>query len=123
RPDKPIPSWLRRLYRRAPALQKLVRLGLYALREASVMLFRHPAAMRQVQRLAERHLRRTIADPALRARLLPSYRMGCKRILLSDDYYPALAQPNVDVLTGGIAEVRAHSIVGGDGIERPVDAI
>jgi cyclohexanone monooxygenase len=49
--------------------------------------------------------------------------MGCKRILISDDYYPALAQPNVDVITDGIREVTASSIVTKDGVERPVDTI
>ena len=53
----------------------------------------------------------------------PDYAMGCKRVLISNDYYPALTQPNVEVVTDGIAEVRAHSIVAADGIEREVDAI
>jgi cation diffusion facilitator CzcD-associated flavoprotein CzcO len=49
--------------------------------------------------------------------------MGCKRVLLSNDYYPALARPNVEVVTEGIAEVREHSVISTDGVERPVDAI
>ncbi|MDT5261869.1 MAG: hypothetical protein QOC61_873, partial [Acidobacteriota bacterium] len=61
--------------------------------------------------------------PALRARLTPSYRIGCKRILVSNDYLPALTRPNVELVSEGVAEVRAHSIVGGDGVERAVDAI
>jgi cation diffusion facilitator CzcD-associated flavoprotein CzcO len=123
RRDRPIPDWRRRLYRRLPLLQRALRLFIYGYREASVLLFRHPAAMRRGQRLARRHLAKAIADPALRAKLTPSYTMGCKRILLSDDYYPALTRPNVEVVTEGIAEVRAHSVVTADGIEREVDAI
>ena len=59
----------------------------------------------------------------MRAKLTPHYAMGCKRILLSNDYYPALAQPNVEVVTDSIASVRARSIVTIDGVEREFDAI
>jgi cation diffusion facilitator CzcD-associated flavoprotein CzcO len=79
--------------------------------------------MRHVERAALRHLRRSVADPELRAKLTPDYTMGCKRVLLSDDYYPALTRRNVDVVTGRIAEVRERSVVTADGVERPVDTI
>jgi len=121
--DRPIPEWRRRLFRRAPLLQRTLRLIIYMYREASVPLFRHPAVMRRGQRIALRHLRKAVADPMLRAKLTPGYTMGCKRILLSDDYYPALAQPNVEVVTDRIAEVRERSILTADGVERPLDAI
>ena len=121
--DARIRPWQRRLFRRVPLLQRLLRLGIYLRREAGMLLFRHPSAMRQMQRLAHLHLRFAVRDPALRARLTPAYTMGCKRILISNDYYPALTRPNVEVVTSGIAEVRARSIVGEDGVERPVDAI
>jgi len=68
---------------------------------------RHPAGG---QRVAKRHLAKAVADPALRAKLTPGYTMGCKRILLSDDYYPAVAQPNVELVTDAIAEVRLASL-------------
>ncbi len=123
RPDAPIPAWQRRLFRCVPALQRAARAAIYLTREASVPLFRHPWLMRRAQAMARRHLRNAISDPALRARLTPSYTMGCKRVLLSNDYYPALARPNVEVLTCGISEVRARSVVGGDGVEREVDAV
>ncbi len=73
--------------------------------------------------LAKRHLERQVADPELRAKLTPNYIMGCKRVLLSDDFYPAVGQPNVEVVTDRICEVREHSIVTGDGREHEVDAI
>jgi cation diffusion facilitator CzcD-associated flavoprotein CzcO len=123
RPDAPIPESRRRLYGRVPALQRAVRFAIYMYREVSIVLFRRPAWMRRVQRLAVRHLDKAVADPVLRASLSPHYTMGCKRVLLSNDYYPALTQPNVELVAGGIAEVRARSIVGNDGIERAVDAI
>src|SRR6185436_11326873 len=103
-----------RLYRRFPAVQRAARGAIYLAREAFVLGFRRPGVMRLAEAVARRHLRTSIADPALRARLTPEWRIGCKRILLSNDYLPALAQPNVEVVTEGIREVRAHSVVSAD---------
>jgi cation diffusion facilitator CzcD-associated flavoprotein CzcO len=64
-----------------------------------------------------------VADPVLRARLTPRYAIGCKRILISNSYYPALQQPNVELVTDDIREVRGRSIVTSDGREREVDVI
>ena len=123
RPDGRIPAWRQRLYRGLPILHRATRLGIYLFREAFVVTFGHPALMRPAQRLALWNMARSIADPALRAKLTPSYAMGCKRILLSSEYYPALAQPNVEVVTTGIGEIRPHAIVDGEGAERTVDTI
>ena len=59
--------------------------------------------------------------PSCGAKLTPNYRMGCKRVLISDDYYPALRRPNVEVVTAPIAEVRERSVVTADGAEHPAD--
>jgi cation diffusion facilitator CzcD-associated flavoprotein CzcO len=123
RPDASIAEWRRGMYRHFPILQQAARLIIYVYREAWVVLFRHPRVMQRAQQMALRHLQRSVADPGLRARLMPSYTMGCKRVLLSSDFYPAITQPNVDVITDGIAEVRARSIVSSDGVGRPIDAI
>lgn len=123
RPDAAIPEWRRKLYARVPLVQRFARFVIYSYREAWVVLFRNPGAMRHAQRLAIRHLEKAIADPALRAKLTPSYTMGCKRILLSNDYYPALAHTTVEVITDGIAEVRTRSIVDSNGVERAADVI
>ncbi len=120
--DPPFSAWTRRALA-VPLVHRVVRGVIYAARELMVLAFRRPLLMRRVQRVALRHMRRAIPDPELRAKLTPSYTMGCKRVLLSDDYYPALARPNVEVVTAGIAEVREHSIVDAEGVERPVDAI
>jgi cation diffusion facilitator CzcD-associated flavoprotein CzcO len=85
--------------------------------------FRHPWAMKYFERLALRHLAKAVADPVLRAKLTPLYTIGCKRILISNDYLPALTRANVELVTEGIAEVREHSIVTRDALERQVDAI
>ena len=110
-------------YHRFPWLQRLGRAWIYGTREAYYLSFKHPRLMALSERLASAHLASQVRDPDLRARLTPDYRMGCKRILISNDYYPALQQPNVAVVSGGIREVRERSIVAVDGTEREVDTI
>ena len=78
---------------------------------------------KKVEAISLRHLARRIKDPKLRAALTPNYQLGCKRVLVSDDYYPALNRSNVELVTEGISEVREHSIVTSDGVERPVDVL
>lgn len=76
-----------------------------------------------ITRLARRHLEAQVGDPKLRAALTPQYEIGCKRMLASNDFYPAVCRPNVELVTGAIAGVREHSIVTADGKERPVDVL
>ncbi|QIT56927.1 NAD(P)/FAD-dependent oxidoreductase [Aquisalimonas sp. 2447] len=124
KPDRPIAAWKQRLYRRWPAVQKLVRGAIYGVLEGRVLPFAiNPRLMALPQRQALRHLRRQVPDPELRRRLTPDYTFGCKRVLISDDYYPAVTRPNVDLITAGISEIREHSVVDGDGNEREVDAL
>jgi cation diffusion facilitator CzcD-associated flavoprotein CzcO len=111
------------LYRTLPAAQLLMRAGIYWARESFVVGFRNPRIMRRAERLALRHLHRQVRDPELRRKLRPSYRMGCKRVLISNDYLPALGRANVEVVTDPIREVRPRSIVTADGTEREVDTI
>jgi len=118
-----IPTRVQRLFRAFPAAHKAVRSAIYAAREAMHLGFREGRLMTLMERFALRYLERTVHDPVLRARLTPNYRIGCKRILLSDEYLPALVQPNVSLITDGIREVRARSIVTTDGVEHEVDAI
>ena len=122
--DRPTTRAERRLYRRLPAAQRLVRGGIYAARELLVLGFvKRPSLMRLLERMAQRHMREQISDPELRRRVTPDYTIGCKRILPSNGWYTTLAEPNVELVTSGIEEVRADSIVGADGVERKVDAI
>ena len=113
----------RTFYRRFPAAQRAVRGAIYLFRELFLLNFRHRWLNRQAERVARRHLERSVPDARLRARLTPGYRIGCKRVLISNDYLPALTRPNVEVVTEGIAEVREHSILDRAGVERPADAI
>lgn len=124
KPDREIGQIERVLYRRFPALQNAYRTAIYWALESRVLGFAvNPKLMTLVQGIARSHIKKQIADPTLRAKVTPDYTIGCKRILISNDYYPALAQDNVEVITDSIAEVRANSIVDANGVERKVDAI
>jgi cation diffusion facilitator CzcD-associated flavoprotein CzcO len=124
RRDRPISPARQRLYRKVPAAQKLARLTWYLSREVTVGAFvRRPSLLRAMQRLAVRHMARSISDPGLRARLTPDYVMGCKRILLSDDFYPALTRPNVTVVASGLAKVDGTVLTAQDGTACEADAI
>ncbi len=115
---------LRRLFQRFPPAMKLLRGLLYWSAELLVLgLAKEPRLMRLLERVAEKNLARQVPDPALRAKLKPSYRLGCKRILFTDQYLPALTRSNVEVVSSPIHEVRPHSILTADGTERAVDTI
>jgi cation diffusion facilitator CzcD-associated flavoprotein CzcO len=112
------------LFRHVPAAQRTARAGIYWGREIYALGFvKNPNIMAKAQALAARHLRRQVTDPDLRTRLTPSYRMGCKRILISNDYYPALTKPNVSLVTDGIKEIREKSVLTSDGTVYDVDTI
>jgi cation diffusion facilitator CzcD-associated flavoprotein CzcO len=78
---------------------------------------------KKAEEIANRHRERQVEDPRIRAALTPNYQLGCKRVLVSDDYYPTLNRSNVELVTERIAEIREHSIVTGDGVERPIDVL
>ncbi|GLY36153.1 4-hydroxyacetophenone monooxygenase [Amycolatopsis sp. NBRC 101858] len=124
KPDHAMPSWAQTLFKRVPGTQRLYRNALYWLLEARAIGFNgHPAIMKAGELIAKRNIAKGIKDPALRKKVTPDYTMGCKRVLISNDYYPALSRPNVEVTTAGIKEVKAHSIVDSAGVEHEVDAI
>jgi cation diffusion facilitator CzcD-associated flavoprotein CzcO len=122
--DRPITPIERALYRRFPAFQRAVRSGIYWSREFLVLgLVFNKAFLTIPQRLAERHLARQVKDPELRAKVTPDYTIGCKRILPSNRWYPALSKQNVELIPSGLAEVRGSTVVAADGTEREVDTI
>ncbi len=122
--DRPITGFERRAYRRFPALQRIARAFVYWSRELLVPGFvRHPRFLKLPERIARRHLAKQVADPVLRAKLTPSYSLGCKRILPSNEWYPAITQPNVEVVTEGIAEVVPNGIVDREGVLHEADTI
>ncbi|MFD5075822.1 flavin-containing monooxygenase [Streptomyces sp. NPDC058371] len=124
RVDRAISPAERWLHRQLPFTTQARRGLLWGIRELQVQAFtKRPDQLGLVERLAKRNIARAIKDPALRAKLTPDYRIGCKRILLSNTYYPALARPNVDVVASGLARIDGSTLVGADGSEAEVDAI
>jgi len=124
RPDRAITRAEKWLQERVPGAQWLYRAVVYAQYESRALLYVHaPELFGIVQKLALRHMHGQVADPELRRKLTPDYTMGCKRVLLMNTYYPALAKSNVELITDPIAQVREHSIVTASGQERDVDAI
>jgi cation diffusion facilitator CzcD-associated flavoprotein CzcO len=124
RRDRRISAAERWLYRHVPVTQRAARLGIYLFRESAVPGFVwRPALLLALQRVARQHLERSVPDPELRARLTPSYVTGCKRILLSNDFYPALTRPNTEVVASGLAKIDGKLLTAQDGSTHEADAI
>jgi cation diffusion facilitator CzcD-associated flavoprotein CzcO len=122
RMDFRVGGWLRGMRRFVPGLAWLERKAVYWLLELRAYGFvKNPNVLKVAERAARAHMRRYIKDPELARKLTPSYRMGCKRVLLSDDFYSTLCRDNVDVVTEPIARFEPHAIVTSDGVERPSD--
>ncbi|MUL42218.1 NAD(P)/FAD-dependent oxidoreductase [Streptomonospora sp. PA3] len=124
RHDRDITALERRLFNAVPAAQRLARTCIYWGRENYVIGFaKNPRLLKLVEKLALANLRHGVKDPELRRKLVPDYTIGCKRILLSNDYYPALDAPNTDVVTDPIAEIRADAVITRDGTRHEVDTL
>ena len=124
RRDRRITGAEKWLYRQVPLTERTMRLGLHASREMLAVGFvKRPELLRGAQRIALRHLARSVPDPDLRARLTPGYVLGCKRVLLSNDYYPALTQPNTELVAAGLAKVDGSTLTAQDGTARDADVI
>jgi cation diffusion facilitator CzcD-associated flavoprotein CzcO len=125
RKDRPVSTARKFIYRKFPASQRLSRLRIYLTFELLLAVFMGEAEGRKqtVRKRARAHLSQQVADASLRQTLQPDYEIGCKRILLSDDYYPSLTQPNVEVVNSPVASFTAHEVVAEDGVARPVDVV
>jgi cation diffusion facilitator CzcD-associated flavoprotein CzcO len=108
---------------RLPGATQLTREFLYRRLEEFGSAFRRPERMKYFQALAQAHLWRSVADPVLRQKLTPDYTLGCKRVLLSNDYYPALTRANVEVLATGVARIEGARVIGHNGEAREVDTL
>ncbi|MGW4794545.1 flavin-containing monooxygenase [Nonomuraea sp. NPDC004297] len=123
KPDFAFSPAARRLLR-LPGAARALRAGIYWALESRALGFAvDPRLMKGHERLALRHLRAQVPDPELRRALTPDYLIGCKRILVSSDYYPALTRENVSLVTDGITEIRPHSLIDAAGHEHEADAI
>ncbi len=122
--DAPYTEEQKRAFARSPLRRKLHRLAIFLRFELGFAnffkkSFLRPRAEKQLGIFMKHHIK----DKALRAKLAPDYPAGCKRILLSYDYYPALTRPNVEVVTEPIARIEAGGIVTSDGAARAFDTI
>jgi cation diffusion facilitator CzcD-associated flavoprotein CzcO len=124
RPDFEIPPPVRAAFGAAPPVMRAFRDGIYWLLEARAAGFAvHPRLMAPLRWMAQRHIKRQVGDPALRAKVTPDYTIGCKRILLSSDYYPALTRPNVDLVTEPVVRITEHGLACADGSAYDADVI
>lgn len=123
RDDRAYTKLERTLFGKAPAVRKLHRAQLYWANESRVWPLFHPKLAWPIQQLARLHIWRNVNDPALARRLTPDYTMGCKRILISNAYYPTFNRANVELVTSRIREVNPHGIVTDDGVQHPADCI
>lgn len=122
--DRPIKESEKRRLQALPAAAFLYRAYLYWLHEVRALGFVvNPKLMKHAEEVARKYLKRSVVSPELREKLTPQYAMGCKRILLSNDYYAALQRRNVELVTDGIVRITKHSVVTRGGEEHPVDAI
>lgn len=124
RRDYEVPPSLKWAFAHVPGLLRLVRAWHYWTAEAIALgLVYKPKLMGIGQKASAAYKEREIADPDLRLKLNPFYTLGCKRMLLSDDFYATMTRPNVELVTGDIREVRPGGMVAADGVERTSDVI
>ncbi|RBM15616.1 4-hydroxyacetophenone monooxygenase [Prauserella sp. PE36] len=124
KPDHAMPDWAKQLFAKVPGAQRAYRNLLYWMLEVRAVGFNgNPRVMKLAQKLAKHNIDKHVDDPELRAKLTPDYVMGCKRVLISNDYYPALNRDNVHVVTDGVAEVTERGVIDKAGVEHEVDAI
>jgi cation diffusion facilitator CzcD-associated flavoprotein CzcO len=116
-------KWKKR-FRHYPLVMRVFRQLIFWRQEFRVLGFLGNRFVRgKATEIAKHNLEKNISDPKLRAALTPNYELGCKRVLVSDDFYPTLTRPNLELVIDGIEEVREHSILTTDGVERPVDVL
>jgi cation diffusion facilitator CzcD-associated flavoprotein CzcO len=112
------------VFKKVPLVQKAYRAAIYSSLEARVPGFTlEPRILNLGKAAALLNIRRGIKDPELRKAVTPDYAIGCKRILISNAYYPALDADNVDLVTTGISKITGDAVVTTDGVERPVDVL
>ncbi|NDZ80120.1 NAD(P)/FAD-dependent oxidoreductase [Streptomyces sp. SID10853] len=121
--DKPTSPLQTKLLRGLPGYQNFRRNFNMWGREILAFVMKRPKVAGKMQKMADDHLKKSVADETLRARLTPDYVMACKRLLFSNAWYPAIQQPNVDLVTDAIARVEPHAVVTADGTEREIDTI
>ncbi|MFI6522952.1 flavin-containing monooxygenase [Spirillospora sp. NPDC050679] len=122
--DRPYREWEKAVLASVPGAHGLSRAKIYALYESRALGFvKYPKLMKVMARQFRKNMHGQVPDPELRAKLEPDYPMGCKRILISNDYYPALTRSNVELVTERIERIAPGGVVTGDGVEHPADVL
>ena len=123
RGDEPFTAEQKRHFAEHPMDARRHRHGIYRFYEGNTMIKVDDRRIEVFEKYARAHLESSVSDPELRAQLRPDYSIGCKRVLLSGDFYPAVQRDNVELVTDAIDHVTASGIVTSDGTEHPVDVI
>jgi cation diffusion facilitator CzcD-associated flavoprotein CzcO len=122
--DIATPAAAQGLFAKVPAVQQLARQALFWGHEASATALVWDSPLTSlVARLGKAHLRRQVKDPWLRRQLTPDFTPGCKRMLISSDYYPALQKENCKLIDWPIATMSPVGIRTSDGVEHHLDAV
>jgi cation diffusion facilitator CzcD-associated flavoprotein CzcO/acetyl esterase/lipase len=122
--DRPYMPWERRLFRVFPPARLVRRFWQWLVFEFFVSAFNQFKSVGRLGvRMHERHLDDQVSDPELREVLSPDHVLGCKRVLISPDYYETLERGNVELVIGGVRELTTHGVIAEDGTERPADVI
>ncbi len=122
--DGPYSERAKRLFERFPLLQRLDRAAVFAFMElGAAAMTRHRWLLPPFRAVGRRQISKAIADPELRRKVTPSDEFGCKRVMLTDEWYPTLTRPNVELVTEPIAEVTPGGVRDASGVERPADAL
>ena len=122
--DFPYSERTQRMFERFPVLQRLDRQSVFLFQElAAAGMTKHRWLLKLFKRISQRRIDKAIADPELRRKVTPTDEIGCKRIMLTDEWYPTLTKPNVELIADRIAEVTPGGIRTQSGVERPADAI
>ena len=122
--DYAYPAWAQALFRRLPRLRRLDRASVFLFNEiGAAAMTRYRWLLPAFRLVGRRQIERAIADPELRRKVMPSDEVGCKRIMLTDDWYPALAQPNVDLVSDRIEAVTPGGVRDATGRERAADVL
>ncbi len=124
RMDGDISEKVKDRFRRFPLLQRLFRTLIYSRMEMGAIAFTmRPDLMKRFEGMARKYLERAVPDPVLRARLTPDYVIGCKRVLVSDDFYASVQRENVSLITEPIREIRPEGVVTADGTLHEADVL
>lgn len=122
--DKPAPQWRKSLFEKVPGAQRAYRNALYWGLEARAIAFNgHLNVLPVAEKVVARSIKKAVPDPQLRAKLTPDYRLGCKRVLQSNEYYPTFMRSNVGLNTDGIAEITPEGVVDANGVLHEADVI